>query len=140
MHSHSWPWTLIFPELVKLLKFFGIIPGAAAAAGVRRYYQKRRQEKAMEGWLAVDATIRGGEIKEHGWRNYWVEFDYTYYVGEYRIGKYVCHFKRRDDASDFVGQVRNKRVHAHYDPGDPEKSVILDRDLEMVALLTPQFR
>ncbi len=139
MNFHHFPWGLIALELIKLFKFLGIIPGAIAAAGVRRYYQKRRQAKAMEGWPAVDATIRGGEVTKHGWRSYWVEFGYTYFVGEYRIGKYVRHFKRSNDASDFIGQVRNKQVHAHYDPADPEKSVILDRDLEMLALLAPQF-
>lgn len=139
MHSHNLPWTLFLVELVKLLKFLGLIPGAIAAEGVRRYYQRRRQQKAMEGWPATAGTVRGGSVKKHGWRSYWVEFDYAYYVNEYRIGKYVRHFKRSNGASDFIRQVRNRQVNTHYDPADPDKSVILDRDIETIAMLAPQF-
>jgi len=39
-----------------------------------------------------------------------------------------------------VRQVKDKRVQVHYDASDPEKSVILDRDLELIALLAPQYR
>lgn len=139
MHSHSWPWTLVFIELVKLLKLLGIIPGAVAAAGVRRWYQKRRQKKAMEGWPATDATVRSGTVRKQGMRSYWAELSYTYYVGEYRLGTYLRRFRRKELAEEFVREVKEKRIHVHYDSSNPEKSVILDRDVEMVAMLAPQF-
>lgn len=139
MHSHPWSWTLILIELVKLLKFLGIIPGAVAAAGVRRFYQKRRQKKAMEGWPATDATIRSTSVRKEGIRNYWATLNYTYYVGEYRLGSYVRHFRGKEQADDFARQLKDKRVHVHYDGSNPDKSVILDRDVEMVAMLAPEF-
>lgn len=139
MHWHRWPWGLIFIELVKLLKVFGLIPGAFAAAGVRKLYQKRRQKKAMEGWPATDATIQSGHVRKEGMRSYWAELRYTYYVGEYRTGTYVRHFRREELADDFVCQLKDKRVHVHYDGANPDKSVILDRDVEMVAMLAPEF-
>jgi Protein of unknown function (DUF3592) len=139
MHSHHWPWTLIFIELVKLLKVFGLIPGAFAAAGVRKLYQKRRQKRAMEGWPATDATIQSGNVRKEGMRSYWADLTYTYYVGEYRSGNYVRRFHRRELADDFVRQVKDKRIHVHYDGSNPDKSVILDRDVEMIAMLAPEF-
>lgn len=139
MHFPSWPWTLIFVELIKLLKLLGIIPGAIAAVGVRKAYQKWRQKRAMEGWPATDATILSGTVQKQGMRSYWAELRYTYFVGEYRTGTYVRHFRREEAADDFVRQLKDKRVHVHYNPAKADKSVILDRDLEMIAMLSPQF-
>jgi hypothetical protein len=139
MNLHHMPWEAILFGLIKLLKVFGIIPGAMAAFGLRRLHQKWRQNKAMSGWPATDATIQSGEAHGEGW-HHWVELTYTYYVGEYRSGKHVHRFRRQEDAYEFVRQVKDKRVQVHYNASDPDKSVILDRDLEMVALLAPQFR
>ncbi len=80
MHFHHIPWGEIVFVLVKLLKMGGIIPGALAAFGVRRLYQKWRQNKAMAGWPATDGTIQSGQVHKQGLR-YWVELTYTYYVG-----------------------------------------------------------
>ncbi len=137
MHSHSWSLPLI---VIELLKLFGIIPGAAAAFGMQRFYQKWRQKKAMEGWPATDATIRSGRTRKESFRSHWAEITYTYYVGEYRSGKYVRRFRHADEAAGFVREVKDKRVLVHYDPSNPDRSVVLDRDLEMIAMLVPQFR
>jgi hypothetical protein len=82
---------------------------------------------------------KAGRFISKGWR-FWVELTYTYYVGEYRSGKHVHHFRREEEADEFVRQVKDKRVQVHYDASDPDKSVILDRDLEVIALLAPQYR
>lgn len=139
MNLHHLPWEPILFGIVKLLKVFGIIPGAMAAYGVRKLYQRHRQNKAMAGWPATDATIQSGEVHKEGMR-YWVELTYIYFVSEYRSGKHVHRFRREADAYDFVRQTKDKRVQVHYNTTNPDKSVILDRDLEMVALLTPQYR
>jgi hypothetical protein len=139
MHHSHLPWTLVILELVKLLKAFGLIPGAIAAFGVRKLYQKWRQNQAMSGWPATDATIQSGQVHKKGWRSYWAEIQYTYYVGEYRAGKYVRHFRREEQADEFVRQLKDKHVMVHYITSDPEKSVILDRDVELVAMLAPQI-
>jgi hypothetical protein len=137
MHSH-YNWGAILFTIFKLLKAFGVIPGAVAAFAVRRWIQKRVQRKAMEGWPAADARIYSGEVHREG-RRYWAEITYTYYVGEYRSGRYVRGFKREDQAGDFVSQLKDKTVRVHYKIDDPDRSVILDRDLEMIVLLAPQY-
>jgi hypothetical protein len=139
MDPHHFHWEWLLWGLIKFLKMFGIIPGAIAAFGVRRLYQKWRQKKAMAGWPATDGTIQSGEVHKQGLR-YWVELTYTYYLGEYRSGKHVHHFRREEEADEFVRQVKDKGVQVHYDASNPDKSVILDRDLEVIALLAPQYR
>ena len=138
MNLHHIPWEPIIFGLVKLLKGFGLVPGAMAAYWVRRAYQRWRQNKAMAGWPATDGTIQSGQVHKEGMRH-WVELTYTYYAGEYRLGKHVHRFRRESEADEFLRQVKDKRVQVHYDASSPDKSVILDRDLEMVALLAPQF-
>jgi hypothetical protein len=139
MSSHHIPWEALIFGLIKLLKVFGLIPGAIAAFGVRKLYQKWRQNKAISGWPATDATIQSAKVHKQGW-NSWVELTYTYYVGEYRSGTHIHKFRREEQADEFVRQVKDKHVMARYDQNNPEKSVILDRDLEMVALLAQSYR
>jgi hypothetical protein len=140
MNVHHIPWEPVLLGAIKLLKVFGIIPGAVAAFGVRKFYQKWRQNRAMAGWPATDATILSGQVHKEGLRRIWAELTYSYFVGEYRAGKYIHRFRREDEADEFIRQVKDKRIQVHYNSSDPEQSVILDRDLEMVVLLTPQLR
>jgi hypothetical protein len=140
MDQHFIHWEWLIWGLIKFLKIFGIIPGAMAAFGAKKLYQKWRQNKAMSGWPAVDGTVQSGEVHKKGWRSFWAEITYTYYVGEYRLGRYVRHFRRAENADEFVRQMKDKRVRVHYSDSNPDKSVILDRDLEMIAMLAPQYR
>jgi hypothetical protein len=137
MHHH-YNWELIVLSIFKLLKTFGLIPGAIAALGVRRFIQKRLQRKAMEGWPATDARIQSGSVHREGRRS-WAELTYSYYVGEYRSGTYLRGFKREEQADDFIRQIKDKTVRVHYNQADPNRSVLLDRDIEMIALLAPQY-
>ena len=132
-------WGIFVFWIIKLLKIFGIIPGAIAARWMQKLYQKRRQTKAMEGWPATQATIQSGKVHTEGGRH-WAELTYTYFVDEYRVGTYVKNFKREEEADDFVRQVRDKRLQVHYKLTSPDTSVILDRDLEMIVLMVPQYR
>ena len=136
LHFH---WGAIAFWVIKLLKIFGIIPGAIAAGWVRKLYQKRRQTSAMEGWPSTQATIQSGKVHTEG-RHHWAELTYSYFVGEYFSGTYVKNFRKEDDADEFVRQVREKQLPVHYRQSKPETSVILDRDLEMIVLMVPQFR
>jgi hypothetical protein len=140
MHPHAIHWEWIIFGLFKVLKAFGLIPGALAAFGLRKLYQKWRQRRAESGWPATDARVHSVELHAQGARSYWTEITYTYFVGEYRSGKHVHRFRRKQEAEEFVRQIRGKHVLVHYDTNKPDTSVILDRDLEMVALLAPQYR
>ena len=134
------PWRILLPLAFKLLAKFGLIPGAAAGYGVRKLYQKWRQNRAFAGWPSAEATVQYGTVHSQGPRQFWVELTYTYFVEEYRSGKHVHRFRKEDEADEFLRQIKDKRLQARYNPSKPDESVILDRDLEMVALLAPQFR
>ena len=103
LHFH---WGLVAFWIVKLLKVFGIIPGAIAATWLRKLYQKRRQTKAMEGWPSTQATIQSGKVHTEGGRH-WAEITYSYFVAEYHSGTYVKNFRKEDDADEFVRQLRD---------------------------------
>jgi len=133
-------WGPILVGAFKLLKGFGLLPGAIAAIGVRKLYQKWRQRQAIAGWPATEATIQSGAVHQEGARSHWAEITYSYYAGEYRAGHYVRHFRKEEQASEFIRQLKDKRIQVHYNDADPDKSVILERDLEMVALLQPEMR
>jgi len=130
------PWHLL-PLALKLLAKFGLIPGAAVGLGAKKLYQKRRQNKAFVGWPSTEARIQYGKVTSDGPRQHWVELTYSYFVDEYRSGTHVHRFKRDEEADEFLRQIKDKRLQVRYNPAKPDESVILDRDLEMVALLTP---
>ena len=135
----SFLWEILLVAF-KALKTFGLIPGAFGALWVRRLYQKRRQRKAMEGWPFTEARIQSGRVHKEGWRNILVDITYTYFVEEYRSGTYIHRFRRAEDAEEFIRNIKDKRVMVHYDRVNPDRSVILDRDLELIVLLVPQLR
>jgi superfamily I DNA and RNA helicase len=137
MNLHSIPWHLIIPAAFKLLAKFGLIPGAALGYGAKKLFQKRRQNRASESWLSTEARIQYGIVKKEGPRQFWVELTYTYFVGEYRTGKHVHRFRKEDEAEQFLSQIKDKRLQARYNPAKPDESVLLDRDIEMVAMLAP---
>jgi hypothetical protein len=139
MNLHHIPWEPVLLGIIKLLKVFGLIPGAIAAFGVRKLYQKWRQNRAMAGWPVTDATILSGQVHQDGPRRFWAEITYYYFVQEYRSGTYVRRFRKEEDADNFIRQVKDKRLQVRYSESNPEQSVILDRDLEMIALLNPQL-
>jgi hypothetical protein len=133
MHGHEIPWRLVFLFIVKLLKSFGLIPGAVAAYWLRGVFQKRRQQRAMEGWPSTEATILWGKVEREGPRRFWAEISYSYYAGEYQSGTYLRFFKREEEADEFVRQIKDKRIQIRYRESAPENSTILDRELELMA-------
>jgi hypothetical protein len=138
MDPHHIPWRLIIFAAFKLLAKFGIIPGTFAAFGLKRLYQKWRQNRAFAGWPSTEARVLYGKVHSEGPRQHWVELTYSYYVDEYRSGKHVHRFRNEEEADEFIRQMKDKRLQVRYNPEKPDESVILDRDIEMVALLAPQ--
>jgi|GEM_PF-2339089 len=125
-------WEYIY-ILIKLLKIFGLLPGAVAAYFVQRWAQRWRQARAQEGWPSVDGVVVSTKVVSEGWRNHLAEVTYSYCVGEYRSGTYLRKFSREEDAAAFARAMREQRPRVHYKEGSPDVSTLLDRDLEMLA-------
>ena len=126
--------------VIKLLKTFGLLPGAVAAYFMKRWWQKVRQQRAMNGWPSVEGVVVGGQVVKQGPWSYWAEIAYSYCVGEYRSGMYVRSFRREEEADAFVREMRDKRPRVHYKESTPDTSTMLDRDLEMIAPLSIHSR
>jgi hypothetical protein len=136
MAPQSIPWHLL-PVALKLLAKFGLIPGAALGYGMKKFYQKRRQDRASAGWPSTDATVQYGKVHKEGPRQHWVELTYTYFVEEYRTGTHIHRFRKEEEGEEFLRQIKDKKIQVRYNPNKPGESAILDRDLEMVVLLSP---
>lgn len=103
--------------------------------------QQRLHQRKAAGWPAVTADIHWGHADNVGswpFPLYWAEITCSFYAGEFRSGTYVRKFRREADAEEFIRQTKGKPIQVHYQEADPEQSVLLDRDLEMIALLKPQ--
>ena len=94
------PWEVIFFGMIKLIKAFGLIPGAIAAFGVRKLYQKWRQNKAMAGWPVTDGTILSGRVHREGRRRYWAENRHLIY------SSIPCHFNSSSELSWYTRRRR----------------------------------
>lgn len=140
MHNFTSNWNFYFFLILKLLKSFGLIPGAVAAYWLRGVFQKWRQQRAVDGWPVTEATILWGKVEKEGPRRFWAEITYSYCVGEYRSGTHLRRFKREEDADDFIRLIKDKRLQIRYKESAPENSTILDRDLELVAPMQMQVR
>ena len=88
----------------------------------------------------MEGVIVSGEAKPiPKTRQFHAVLVYTYFIGEYRSGKYHHDFGSEGQADDFVRQMKDKRVHIRYHPSDPDKSVLEQSVIEQHVLLTPRF-
>ena len=142
MQVYDIDWRLVALFILKLLKTFGLIPGAMAAYGARKLFQKWRQKRAIDGWPSAEARILWGTVHSERPRRIWAEITYSYYVGEYRSGTYLRVFRHEEDADGFVRQINDKKLQIRYKESNPETSTILECDLQMIApmSLRPHLR
>jgi hypothetical protein len=138
--SISWHnWWRYSHSLIYLLKY----PLAFLAGWAGIHYQrwrKARAESAAQGWPSVDGRIAGGVVKPiPKTKRFLATLTYTYFVGEYRTGKYIHEFQSESDADDFIRTMKDKHVPIRYNDSDPSKSVLEQRAIEQHILLAPRF-
>ena len=128
--SHGWIYLLKWP-----LAF------VAGWVGIHmQRWRKQRAEAAAQGWPSVDGRIAGGTVKAiPKTKRFLATLEYLYFVGEYRTGKYVHEFERKEDADQFVSSMKDKHVPIRYNDSDPSKSVLEQRAIEQHILLAPRF-
>jgi hypothetical protein len=139
-HSFSWHDILRFGHVwVYLLKWPLYFVAGWAAIYLRRW-RKDRLESNAQGWPSVDGLIISGKVTpvpKTG--RFLATLQYTYFVEEYRSGKYVHEFKSEAEADDFARQMKDKRVQIRYQQSKPNKSVLEQRVVEQFVLLAPRF-
>ena len=130
--DYSHPWTLA----IRFGSSFAFAWGAVAW----RRWQKRRRETIAQGWPSVEGRIISGQVTPVPKTScFLATLQYTYFVDEYRTGKYTHEFPKETDADDFVRQLNNKRVPIRYSQSNPNKSVLEQSVVEQHAQLTPRF-
>jgi hypothetical protein len=105
-----------------------------------RRWRKSRTENAAQGWPSVEGRIQSGAVKPiPKTSQFHASLQYTYFIGEYRTGKYEHDFPNEADADNFVRQMKDKRVQIRYKESNPDKSVLEQRTIEQYILLSPTF-
>lgn len=119
---------------------YGVYFSFAWAAVNWRRWQKRRRETIAQQWPSVEGVILSGQVAPVPKTScFLVTLQYTYYVEEYRTGKYIHEFAKENDADDFVRQLRDRRVQIRYKQSNPDKSVLEQSVVEQHVQLTPRF-
>jgi hypothetical protein len=144
VYSFSWHdlWRIL-PVFSHLLGKYLFYPIAFLTGWVSIYYQRWRKqlsENAAQGWPSVNGRIISADFKEIPKTTRWLAtLNYTYFVGEYRSGKYLHEFTSADEAGDFVRTLRDKQVPIRYKPSNPDTSVLEQSVIEQHVLLAPRF-
>jgi len=129
------------PGTVRLCKsiFRGVSYFIAAwgALFIRRWL-KRHRERVAQSWPLVEGVILNGAVTRiRRTSHFHATLNYTYFVGEYRTGKYIHEFAKEADADAFVRIMKDKRVHIRYKQSNPNKTVLEQSVVEQQAMLAP---
>jgi hypothetical protein len=111
---------------------------AAWGALFIRRWLKRHRERVAQSWPLVEGVILNGAVTRiRRTSHFHATLNYTYFVGEYRTGKYIHEFAKEADADAFVRIMKDKRVHIRYKQSNPNKTVLEQSVVEQHAMLAP---
>ena len=129
-YSHLWGYA------IRYALYFAVAWGAV----YWQRWRKRRRETIAQSWPSVEGIIISGKVTPiPKTTRFHATLQYTFFVEEYRTGKYVHEFTREIDADDFVRQMKDKRVQIRYKDSNPDKSVLEQSVIEQHILLAPRF-
>ena len=139
-HSFSWHNLLRYGHLWTYLLKWPLYFVAGWTAIYLRRWRKSRNETIAQGWPSVEGVIVSGKVTPIPKTNHFhVALQYTYFVEEYRTGKYLHDFPNESEADDFVRQMKDKRVQIRYNQSNPDKSVLEQSVIEQHVMLAPRF-
>lgn len=123
-HPSTWPWIVWIWAAFLLISWI---------APLWRWFQRNR----ASSWPIADARIDSVEVTKPKFRlttkhDYYVaQFGYSYSAsGSIHSGFYKRDVPTQREADEFVRGLRGKPVPAHYDPGKPSRSVLLESDIQ----------
>jgi hypothetical protein len=121
--STSWYSSRGFFKLVAYL--FAVIVSACVTC-----WHKRKERIALD-WPSVEGCVQFVNVAPVAdSSDYAATLDYSYFVEEYRSGRYSQVFSSEDEADDFTKTMRDKNVLIHYNPLKPDDSVLEESDVE----------
>jgi hypothetical protein len=105
-----------------------------------RRWRKSRNEQITQSWPTVQGVILGGQVSAvPKTTRFQATLSYSYFVEEYRAGKYTHEFQKEAEGDDFVRQLKDKRVQIRYQHSNPNRSVLEQSVVEQLVLLAPRF-
>jgi hypothetical protein len=105
-----------------------------------RRWQKRRRENIAQSWPSVEGVIVWGNVIPIPKTTHFnATLQYTYFVDEYRTGRYIHEFNNEAAADDFIRQLKDKRIQIRYKQSNPDKSVLEQSVVEQHVMLAPRF-
>jgi hypothetical protein len=108
---------------IRCVLYFGIAWGAL----YWRRWRKRRREEIAQSWPSVEGTVQYTSVApvfDNKHNQYYATLEYSYFVGEYRSGKYIQTFgdNSEAEANAFANATKDKKVQVLYNPSNPDKS------------------
>lgn len=123
-HPSTWPW------MIRVWIAFLLIGWIAP---LWKWFQRNR----ASSWAIADARIESVEVTKPGFsfttkRGYYAaRLGYSYSVsGSVHSGIYKRDVPTQREADEFARDLKGKPVPAHYDPGKPSRSVLLESDIQ----------
>jgi hypothetical protein len=111
---------------------------AAWGALFIRRWLKRHRERVAQSWALVEGVILNGAVTRiRRTSHFHATLNYTYFVEEYRTGKYIHEFANEAVADAFVRRMKDKRVHIRYKQSNPNKTVLEQSVVEQHVMLAP---
>jgi len=128
-------WSYGFKYALDLLAF---VSGGFAIYFHR--WQKRRRENIAQSWPSVQGVVVSATVQPiPKTKHFHAILQYTFFVDEYRTGKYIHEFSNEEDADEFVRQLKDKRLQIRYKESNPDKSVLEQSVVGQHVLLAPRF-
>jgi hypothetical protein len=130
--SDSSSWYTDPHQLKGLLRLIAY-PVAFASAAIAAWWHRRTQKIALE-WPSIEGCVQFVSVAPiTDSSSYSATLEYSYFVEEYRSGSYSQEFPSEEEANNFAQGMKDKRIPIHYNPRDPDKSVLEDEDVDGLA-------
>ena len=126
---------LVFAEIV----FIFILAKVANFVLLRR---KQHKEEKEQSWPSVEGTVQYTNVApvfDNKHNQYYATLEYSYFVGEYRSGKYIQTFGDDSEADAFAKAMKDKKVQVLYNPSNPDKSDIDPGSIEQHTMFATKL-
>jgi hypothetical protein len=101
-----------------------------------RRFRRTQKNDAAHGWPSVEGVVVGGQVTPiPKTMLFLATITYSYFVEEYRAGKYFREFSKESDADEFVRCLKDRRLQIRYKPNKPDTSILDETALaQLVAI------
>ena len=105
---------------------------------------KERKDEIAANWPSIEGHVQFASVtpngnRAHGSPQFSAALEYSYFVGEYRSGKYTQDFFTESEANDFAQAMNDKKVQIRYNPVKPDKSVLDESSIQQPTMFATRL-